>query len=152
MLNYHLWTEEDFKNRGLIDDGIYKFQIKRIIKKKTRSGIDKNGNDKPIYDMIEIDFDFWDNQGSIRKIKDWITFIEGMDWKLRCIADTTGKLDLYEERTLDDYHLIDLIGYFKLSNKEIEEKDGTKRKINFVKDYIKRSSSNSESIDTDIPF
>lgn len=152
-LGYNVWTEEDVKNRNVVDEGDYPFEIENIAKVKTQPGVDKNGNPKPIRDMLEIEFIFWDINGIVKKQKDWIVFMEGMDWKLRHLANTTGKLDLYEANELDIPHLQKAKGVFSLGIKEFKGKDGLMKKGNFVKDYVKKEVQGDDSFkDDDIKF
>ena len=153
-LAYNLWTEEDIKNRNCVDDGDYPFEIIALTKKKTQPGVDKNGDPKPIRDMLEIEFNFHDKNGVVRKQKDWIVFMEGMDWKLRHLAHTTNTLELYEAQELDEKHLLGKKGIFSLASKDFKDSNGETRKVNFVKDYVKKNTTfkNSETfLDDDIP-
>lgn len=151
-LAYNIWTEEEIQNRNLVEKGDYDFEIMAASVKKTQSGIDKNGNPKLIRDMLEIDFNYWDKNGQVRRVKDWIVFGEGMDWKLRHLANTIGLIELYENNSLDAHHLLKKQGVFELGIKEFE-KDGVKKKTNFVVDYVKKSDpKNDTRLNDSIPF
>ena len=152
-LAYNLWTEEEVENRNVLPDGDYKFLINDIISKKTKGGLDKEGNEKPIRDMVEIDISIMYN-GQQRNIKDWIVFMREMDWKFRHLADTTGLISLYESRQLDCVHLKNKGGTLKLGSKDMIMQDGTSKKINYVKDYIKGIANveKQTSLDNDLPF
>ena len=152
-LPYRKWTEEDIKNRNITDEGDYPFKIISCVLKDTQAGIDKNGKQKTIHKMLEIDFEFHDVNGVVRKQKDWIVFVEGMDWKLRHLANTTGLLEHYESDILEAHHLNSKVGVFTLGIKESEYK-GEKRKQNFVKDYVKKETQikqDKDFLDDDIP-
>jgi hypothetical protein len=154
-LPYRKWTEEDIKTRNICEEGDYPFRIVNAVIKDTQPGTDKNGQPKLINKMLEIDIEFTDHNGQVRKQKDWIVFIEGMDWKLRHLADSTGLIEFYELGDLDCHHLMKKIGNLSLGIRESEYK-GEKRKQNFVKDYIKKTDQSPQyksDFDTDtIPF
>ena len=98
-LPYQVWTEEQIDNRGIVPEGNYPFEVTGASLQKTKG---KNG--KPVHDMLVIDMNIIDTHGQIRKIRDWIVFVENMDWKLRHLANTTLLLDHYEAGTLEGYH------------------------------------------------
>jgi hypothetical protein len=152
-LPYRKWTEDDIKNRNVAEEGDYPFKILNAVLKDTAPGTDKDGKPKAINKMLEIDLEFHDDQGVVKKQKDWIVFIEGMDWKLRHLANTTGLLNLYETDELDARHLCGKSGMFSLGIRESEYK-GEKRKQNFVKDYVKKSDAPAQDVhfDDKIPF
>ena len=150
-LQYHMWSEEEINSRNVCEEGEYQFSLTAATKKKTKGGIDINGNEKPIRDMLELEFEFFDNNGVTKKTRDWIVFMEGMDWKLRHLADCIGKLDLYESGVLDVQHLMNGKGSFRLGIKEQLDKDNVKKKVNFVNAYVKKSNC-SAKLDQDIPF
>ena len=154
-LPYNTWTEDEIQNKNIVADGNYPFEIDNCICKPTKGGIDKDGNPKPIHQMLEIEFLFWDTNGVVKKQRDWIVFMENMDWKLRHLANTTGLLDLYEQNKLDCEHLHKKKGVFTLGTKDFVGNDGIKKKMNFVKDYVKKPSDKEEGepfVDDDIKF
>jgi hypothetical protein len=144
-LPYKKWSEDDVKNRNVVEAGDYKFRVVGAMRKRTKSGANE---------MLEIDLEFTDNNGVVKKLRDWIVFMDGMDWKLRHLANTTGLLEMYEDGSLDDYHFKNKIGIVKLGTKD-DEYEGEKRKINFVKDYVKQedmaAQADKSSLDDDIP-
>lgn len=148
VLPYNKWTDEQIKNRNVVPDGDYSFRIKKVELKKSKGGFDKDGNPKPIYDMLELEFDFHDETGVVHSLRDWIVFSEGMDWKLRHLANTTGLLERYDDDTLDVPHLRDKTGVFTLSSKEFDSKEGKKRG-NYVKDYVKKPDSSQPASEPD---
>lgn len=157
-LPYKKWTEEEIKDRNVSPEGDYKFLVIDAIRKKTKPGYDKDGNPKIINEMLEVDLEFSDNNGVLKKQKDWIVFIEGMDWKLRHLADATGTLNVYNDDELDCHHLKGKRGYLTLGIRD-GEYNGEKRKQNFVKDYVKKDVALSDvnavkdkDLNDDIPF
>jgi hypothetical protein len=150
-MTYRVWTDEEIKNRNVVEDGSYPFKITTITKKRTKIQLDDQGNAKPTYEMWEVDFEFHDKHGVIKKLRDWIIFCEGMDWKLRHLASTTGQIELYEAQQLAPHHLQGKPGVFLLGSKE-STYNGETRKQNFVKDYVKREDQvEKSSLDDDIP-
>lgn len=140
-LAYNVWTEEEILLRNVVPKDKYLFQIVKIEKKKTKGGLDKDGMTKPIRDMLEIDFEFWDDNDVCRKLRDWIVFMDGMDWKLRHLAKSTKTLELYESKELDIQHLLHKKGVFELGVKDYTGSDGLSRKVNFVIDYCENLDS-----------
>lgn len=153
-LPYKVWTEDEIKNRNVSEAGDYNFRILNVTKKRTQTKLDDKGQPKPTYEMWEVEFEFVDNNGVVKKTKDWIVFCEGMDWKLRHIANTVGKIELYDAHKLDAHHLINASGVFSLGVKDYE-KNGEKLKQNFIKDYVKKSAiagNDNSFINDDIPL
>lgn len=155
-LPYKKWTDEEIKDRNIVAEGRYPFEIISAILKKTKPGFDKDGQPKAIHDMLEVDFQFWDLDGVVRKTKDWIVFIEGMDWKLRHLANATDTLELYDNDALEAHHLGKKKGMFDMGIKEMTGNDGVKKKVNFIKDYVKKTvaevANSAKFVDDDIPL
>ena len=149
-LDYTVWTEEAVENRGVSPEGDYPFEILKAVATKTKAKTDENGQPKPIYNMLELDFNYYDIHGQSKKLRDWVVFAPGMDWKFRHLADTIGQLALYEAKELDVAHIIRKKGVFKLGVKDYLGNDGVNRKQNFVKDYVKQAAP-IDSFDDDIP-
>lgn len=157
-LPYKKWTEQDILDRNVSPEGDYKFLVIDAVMKKTKPAYDKDGKAKIIHDMLELNLEFSDANGVLKKQKDWIVFIEGMDWKLRHLASATGTLNFYDNDELDCHHLKGKRGSFTLGIRD-GEYNGEKRKQNFVKDYIKKDVSLSDvnavkhkDLNDDIPF
>lgn len=151
---YKVWTDEEVKNRNVVPDGNYPFEIMTVTVKKTKGGRDLNGKEKEIFDMLELEYNFWDENGVIRKMKDWIVFMPNMDWKYRHLAKSIKELTKYENGMLDEAHLVGKKGAFLLGHKEYTNQQGEKVPQNFVKDYIfdvPPPVANDGSIDDDIP-
>ena len=156
-LPYKKWTDDEIKERNITDEGNYPFKIIEAIQKKTKGGFDKNGEQKEIHDMLEMDFEFTDTNGMVKKQRDWIVFSEGMDWKLRHLANAIGVLNFYDNQQLESHHLKNKTGIFSLGIKEFTGNNGEKKKINFVKDYVKKSAAQMQeeskpSLHEDVPF
>jgi hypothetical protein len=135
---YKVWSEEQIQERNVSPEGEYPFEVILFNLKKTKPGIDRNGNQKAINDMLELDLKFWDMEGVVRKQRDWIVFIDGMDWKLRHLANTLDLLEDYDNKTLEGYHLVGKTGVMCLGIKDMIGNDGVKKKVNYVKDYVKK--------------
>ncbi len=136
MLNYDVWSEEDIKNRGLAEEGIYPFRVLTVSEDKTKPGYDKQGNVKPIRDMLVLELLFTDRNGIEKTVKDWIVFMKGMDWKVRHLASTIGELERYEKKELDVSHIQGKRGSVLLGVKEYQGNDGKMKKGNYVQDYV----------------
>jgi hypothetical protein len=147
-LPYKVWTDEDIKNRNVVDEGNYPFTILSVERKRTKVKLDDKGQAKPTYEMLQIEYQFHDKNGTGKTIRDWIVFMDGMDWKFRHLANTTGLLALYEAKTLDCQHLIGKQGVFALGIEETTY-EGKTRKQNFVMDYVKKES---DFLADDIPL
>lgn len=151
-LPYNVWTEEDITNRNTVPEGNYLFVILKAELKKTKGGLDKEGRQKPIRDMLEIEFEFHDTNGTVRKLTDWIVFMEQMDWKLRHLARSIDMLPHYEAKELDAHHLLRKKGVFTLGIKNMLGNDGIEKKVNYVKDYAETNSVTSAAKDVDPDF
>ena len=160
-LPYNKWSDDEIKNRNITDDGQYPFTVINSVLKQTKVQFDENGKAKPTHPMLELELEFHDINGVIKKQRDWIVFCEGMDWKLRHLAATAGLINLYDEDKLEAFHLKGKNGVLHLGIKDSEYK-GEKRKQNYVKDYIKpdketvnnhkKSDNSNDFIDDDINF
>ena len=149
-LPYKVWTEEEIKSRNIFEEGNYPFCIVNATMKQTRVKLDERGQPKPTYPMLELDLEIHDKNGVVRLAKDWIVFMEGMDWKLNHLADTVGLLHLYEAGKLTDDNLISKQGVLSLGVRE-SEYNGQTRKQNFVIDYVKRERVDL-TLNDDIPL
>lgn len=151
-LGYNRWTEEQDKARLLVPDGKYTAEITSAIAKMTKNGLHK---------MLEIELSF-NESGRTRKVKDWIVFMEGMDWKLRHLAlsiDSKNKNDymigLYDSDQLNTQHILN-----KIVMIDVGSKDSDKGKMNVIRDYLvfgesvgKTEKQDMEFVDNnDIPF
>lgn len=136
VLPYNVWTEEEIASRNTVPEGDYPFVILDAKLTKTKGGFDKDGAPKPIRDMLEVQFEFHDINGTVRKCTDWIVFMEQMDWKLRHLARSINMLPHYEAKELDAHHLPRKKGVFTLGIKTMKSNDGIEKKVNFIKDYL----------------
>ena len=91
-LSYKKLSEEEDQMRNLIPAGEYQFSVAKIESTRT-----KNGK----YEMLAVNLDVIDIHGAVRKLKDWIVFMDEMAWKLRHFAATCGLLDRYDEGLLE---------------------------------------------------
>ena len=153
-LPYRKWTEEDIKNRNVSVEGDYPFTIIEVVVGKTKGKLDNNGNLINVHPMLTLTEEYHDQNGVVKKQKDWIVMDGNMDWKLRHLADSTNLLELYENGSLDAHHLMRKQGIFKLGVKD-SEYQGEPCKQNFVKDYVKKASmpsgNDSSFLNDDIP-
>lgn len=145
-LPYRKWSEDDITNRNVSPEGEYPFTIVEVAVKKTKGKLNDQGQLINVNPMLELTLEFHDQNGLVKKQKDWIVFSEGMDWKLRHLANTVGLLELYESDSLDAGHLLKKHGVVILGQRD-DDYQGQKRKVNFVKDYVKKAS-NSTGNDT----
>jgi hypothetical protein len=158
VLPYRKWSDEDILNRNVVPKGDYRFKIEKALLTKTKGGQDKAGNPKPIHDMLEIDFIYFDENGVVRRIRDWIVFSDGMDWKLRHLAKTVDLIDIYDSQSLEASHLMNKEGVFELGIRDYTDKYFQTRKTNFVMDYVqktlpgKAAPANENFLSDDIPF
>ncbi len=154
-LPYKKWTEDEIKMRNISGEGEYPFTVVEATLKKTKGGLDNKGQPKDIHPMLELLMEFHDQNGVIKKQRDWIVFSEGMDWKMRHLADTLGLIELYDNNTITEHHLPRKHGVFSLGIRE-DEYQGEKRKVNFVKDYVKKqlaeTANSNNFINDDIPL
>ena len=128
-MSYRVWSEEEIANRNLIAEGDYLFSCLNCVEKRTKS-------DDAV--MWEIDLLIKDMNGVEKKLKDWIVFMEGLDWKLRHLARTTGLIEMYESGAMKPTSLIGKRGYLKLG-KRINNKTG--QLVNNVMDYLISTSN-----------
>jgi hypothetical protein len=154
-LPYKKWTEDQIKSRNISSEGEYPFTVLEAVLKKTKGGLNDKGQPKDVHPMLELILEFHDQNGVVKKQRDWIVFCEGMDWKMRHLADTLGLIDLYEDDALEAHHLPRKHGVFSLGIRE-DEYQGEKRKANFVKDYVKKQSTETANsnafLSDDIPL
>ena len=155
-LPYKKWTEDEIKLRNISGEGEYPFTVVEAVLKKTKGGLDSKGQPKNIHPMLELVLEFHDQNGQVKKQRDWIVFCEGMDWKMRHLADTLGIIELYDNDLLDTDHLPRKHGVLSLGIRE-DEYQGEKRKANFVKDYVKKEPAGNPAasnafLNDDIPL
>jgi len=60
-------TQKELDVMSLLSPGTYVFEVS-----KAEETVSKNGNP-----MIALDLKIFDDSGNVRKIKDWLVFIEG---------------------------------------------------------------------------
>jgi|ERR1044071_770516 hypothetical protein len=136
-------TEEELQHMGLIDAGVYPFQVMEAVDKKSKSG----------NDMIEIKIKIWDSEGRERQCFDYL--LESMAFKLRHFCETTGLIDKYNLGQIQSSDCIGKSGNVELIIQQGKQKPegGYYPDKNSVKDYIKSGKKEVEnSFSDDIPF
>lgn len=138
-LPYRKLTQEQDDNRGLLPAGTYQFIVHSAEHKPTRSGE---------HDQLVVELDVIDSSGVKRRVKDWLVFIESMDWKFRHFAKSCNLLAEYDAGSLEAHHFLGKDGVVEIATKDIDGK-----KYNNVKDYIvPPTPSVDEFKDDDIKF
>jgi hypothetical protein len=154
-LSYQRFTEEEDKLRNLIVDGEYPAYIESITKEKTKGGLDKKGQPKPIYDMAVIDLIITDMNGRERPKKDWVMLEGPMAWKFRHLAIACNCLEQYDNDTLTLHHLLRKEPSVKITTGKWKNDKGEEVMINNVADYLKPpdiSVVKSDMLSDDIPY
>jgi len=143
-------SEEDINSYGLLQDGIYDFEVV-----EARDRVSRSGND-----MIELKLKLWDKSGGVKIIFDYL--LEAMAYKLRHFCSVTGLIQKYEEGSLQ---AMDCIG--RCGRAEIIIQPGAGKQTggyypdkNSVKDYITNDKyakpipkeNNTMNLDQDVPF
>lgn len=140
-LNYRVFSEEDLSRLSVLAAGEYDFYVGTIEEKKSKGGIDKNGNIKKIYDMLEVTLKILNSEtGAERQVKDWVMIVqddEPMGFKLRHLASTCGLLDKYHAQTLETRDFLGKHGVVKIGVRDYVDQYGEKKKQNSVIDYVK---------------
>jgi hypothetical protein len=136
-------TEEELQNTGLLEVGIYPYQI--IDSKET---ISKAG-----HEMIELKLMIWDKEGRERIMFDWL--LEAMGYKLRHFCESHNMLDKYNEGLLtaldcrDKQGKVDVIVQAGKPNPN----GGMYSSRNSVKDYVVAEVvAHKEEFDQNLPF
>lgn len=148
-LNYRRFSEEDLSRLSILIAGEYDFYVSEIISKKSKGGLDKDGNQKKIYDMLEVTLKIINSSGSERQLKDWIMIVqdeEPMGFKLRHFAATCGLIHKYDDGTLDTRDFFNKHGKVKIGVRDYTDQYGERKKQNSVIDYIKPVKTNDASM------
>lgn len=157
-LNYRVVTREEDLGRNVSDPGDYPFTVLKFEQKKTKPGFDKDGNEKEIFNMYEVELLYHNQDGREKLQRDWIVMSPLMDWKFRHFASSIGQLDKYEAGTLDEKDIIGKSGVFTLGIRDYtDQKTGEVKKSNNVKDYVESAASQKSAegapfVDDDIKF
>ena len=112
-------SADDIKREGLIDTGVYDFEVTSAEDRKS-----KKGND-----MIAIRISVYVD-GNARPMRDWL--MESMAYKLRHFCEVTGLLAKYEAGTLTAQDCQGMAGKVRIGIKD-DEQYGPQ---NNVKDYV----------------
>ncbi len=155
-LNYRTFSEDDINSMKILAQGDYQFYIDSVKEMKSAGGIDKNGNPKKIYDMLELSLKIVTDRGE-RQVRDWIMIIqddEPLAFKLRHLASTCGLIEKYDSGMLDARDFMGKHGTARIGQKEYTDKYGEVKKLNNVLDYVKASQSKAEidEFNDDIPL
>lgn len=158
-LNYKRFSEEEVANLNVIPAGDYDFYVSDIVEKKSRGGLDKDGKQKKIYDMLVVTLRLLTDRGE-RQLRDWIMIVqdeEPMGFKLRHFAATCGSLNEYDNGTLETRHFVGRRGRVKIGIKDIKDEYNLPKKLNAVVDYIavprqpRAESPVNDFLDDDVP-
>lgn len=144
-------TEEDINSYGLLEPGVYDFEVV-----EARDRISKSGND-----MIELKLKFWDKSGDVKIVFDYL--LEAMAFKLRHFCSVTGLIRKYEEGNLQAMDCIGRCGKAEIIIQPGNDKPGGGYypDKNAVKDYINsdkyakplaKESNSNLNLDQDVPF
>lgn len=124
-------SEEEISKIGLLEEGIYNFEIVSSEEK-----ISKSGNE-----MIEIEIMVERNDYSKKYIKDYLlnNDNQGMQFKLRHLFDSIGKINIYNSGEINSSVLEGCKG--KAIIKIYHDEHSNYPPKNIVKDYIKNNDS-----------
>jgi hypothetical protein len=157
MLNYQKVSAEEDKLRNLLPDGEYIAHIEDLVLTKSKGGLDKDGNPKPILQMIQLDLVVTDMNGRSRKMKDWVVLEGDMSWKFRHLAASCGKLDKYEDGTLGMHDISGAQVTVKIVSKDGKDQNNNPVTRNNIADYLSKNESvplkkEEEFLNDDLPF
>jgi hypothetical protein len=150
--NFTPLNDDELESIGLVPDGIYDF----VVTKSTRK-VSKAGND-----MAELVLDYWDHQGRVHPIYDYLVFSEAplSIRKLCHFCRAVGWEHHYKAGSLpDDFG--GLSGKIEISTQEARQNPngGTYPKKNVVVDYHAKSPvdattniGSEQGMEDDIPF
>lgn len=150
--NFNPMTDEEINSFGLVEKGIYNFEVVKSTRKKSKSG----------NDMAEIQLTLWDNEGRIHYVYDYLIFsdVPLNIKKVKHFCDAVGLSEDYKKGCLPE-EMASLGGKVSIGIQEETAKPGGGfyPKKNVVVDYIssqekdvKPKVSESEFSDADIPF
>lgn len=130
---------------GLLKRGLYDFEVIEATEKLSSTG----------NDMIELLNKVYDTEGRSRLLKDWLVETEGMAYKTRHFATTTGTLKDYEKGELRAADLVGKVGRCQVGiekDKKLLYPDKNK-----IQDYVPASGKLVASVpdpqmDDEIPF
>jgi len=148
-------TQKELDVMSLLSPGTYVFEVS-----KAEETVSKNGNP-----MIALDLKIFDDSGNVRKIKDWLVFIEGIavcEKKIKNFCEAVSLMDKYDSGEVSDLHCEGKSGYCRIGAEE--DNRGVMRNVilEYTKDmpnsFITMTHPTHEAVpttnkfDDDIPF
>jgi hypothetical protein len=139
-------SESEIINAGLLEEGIYDFNVSYAEDKVSRAG----------KDMIELKLTVFDKEGKEKIIRDYL--LEAMSFKLRHFCEVTGLIEKYNkgEFTADDCLGKSGKVSIKIQKGDVNPNGGFYPDKNSVKDYVKSELKQVENKDNfesdDVPF
>jgi hypothetical protein len=141
-------TEAEVQEANLLPAGVYDFEVA-----EAEEGMSKAGND-----MVTLKLRFERPEGGTVSILDWLVATDGMAYKTRHFAETTGMLNDYERGEMLAHQMIGKTGTAKLG---ITPAKGEYRAKNSVLDYLPQSGASAsmngskpktDDFDDSVPF
>lgn len=129
-MNFAPKTEKQLTEENLIKPGIYAFDVISAAQKSSRAG----------NDMIEIELRIFLEDGSSRKLKDYL--LAALGFKLYHFCTLNGLSTQYTEGTVTAEDCIGRAGYVKISIRA--DKSGAYPDQNSVSDYVRPPMRKSE--------
>lgn len=142
-------TDEEIAALGLMQDGIYDFEITAAENK-----VSSKGND-----MMEIKLNVFDSDGEPRPKRDWI--MPQMAKKFKHFHNACDIMDKYNAGTLEPEDVVGKTGKLMIKTEPYTNKDGLQIMSNKIDDYVKRdnlevyaksSTKAAEDLGDEIPF
>ena len=89
-MKYKVLSDQDLRAmRGLLEDGIYDYEVMDAVEKAAR--------EKPDHEMIELTLKIIDKKGNPVALKDWLLgYDEKFVWKIKSFLDSCGRSDKYD--------------------------------------------------------
>lgn len=151
MFSFDYLSAEEDQQRGLLKEGTYKFYVKSIIDKQSKSG----------NKMKEVVLAINDDEGKEHSVWDYFTNHESMKWKARHFLYSIGLGELYESKQpIDEQNIknkkgvvtigIDASPGYKAKNKVIDYL--TEEKINAISKAIQLETETGQFFNDEIPF
>lgn len=140
-------TEQEVQEANLLEPGVYDFEVM-----EAEEGTSKAGND-----MVTLKLRLESPDGRSVTALDWLVATDGMAYKTRHFAETTGQLSDYERGELLAHKMVGRTGSAKVG---IAPAKGEYRAKNSINDYVGVAGSNSapsktsgpELVDDEVPF
>lgn len=137
-MKHKVMTEEEVNEAGLLQPGIYDFEI--LNAEETKSSKED--------DMFALKLNVFDSAGEGRTILDWV--LPSFAKKYKHLHDACGLMDLYQSGETKADDLVGKTGKLKLVvGKPYTDKNGNERVNNSVEDYIKKENM---VLDDEVPF